>query len=142
MSSFAASGTQPKHLLSGLFDPKALHSRTIARARKTRRMTHSNYSRQIADTICTRMSEGRESSRDLSRSANAKQGHGPWLGGARCRRFDQRYHAARQILLEYWADQILDIADDEESDPRSASRLGDLSLPAALAEPGQQCAKY
>ncbi len=33
--------------------------------------------------------------------------------------FGNRYRAARQLLLEYWADQILDIADDEESDPRS-----------------------
>jgi terminase small subunit-like protein len=27
--------------------------------------------------------------------------------------------AARQMLLEFWGDQILDIADDEELDPRS-----------------------
>ena len=33
--------------------------------------------------------------------------------------FSDRYRAARQLLLEYWADQIVDIADDEESDPRS-----------------------
>ena len=33
--------------------------------------------------------------------------------------FGQRYREARQFLLEFWADQILDIADDEESDPRS-----------------------
>ena len=33
--------------------------------------------------------------------------------------FGDRYRAARQMLLEYWADQIVDIADDEESDPRS-----------------------
>ena len=32
--------------------------------------------------------------------------------------FDQRYRAARQMLLEYWADQIVDIADDGELDPR------------------------
>jgi hypothetical protein len=33
--------------------------------------------------------------------------------------FGERYRAARQMLLEYWADQIVDIADDEGSDPRS-----------------------
>ena len=33
--------------------------------------------------------------------------------------FGDCYRAARQMLLEYWADQILDIVDDEKSDPRS-----------------------
>ena len=32
--------------------------------------------------------------------------------------FGNRYCAARQMLLEYWADQIVDIADDGELDPR------------------------
>ena len=29
-----------------------------------------------------------------------------------------RYRAARQMLLDYWADQIVEIADDGELDPR------------------------
>ena len=33
--------------------------------------------------------------------------------------FGERYRAARQILLEYWSDEIVSIADDEECDPRS-----------------------
>jgi hypothetical protein len=33
--------------------------------------------------------------------------------------FGNRYRAARQLLFEYWADRIVDIADDEEADPRS-----------------------
>jgi hypothetical protein len=33
--------------------------------------------------------------------------------------FGERYRAARQLLLEYWSDEIVSIADDEESDPRS-----------------------
>lgn len=33
--------------------------------------------------------------------------------------FSHRYQAARQMLLEYWSDEIVSIADDEESDPRS-----------------------
>jgi len=32
--------------------------------------------------------------------------------------FGERYRAARQMLLEYWADQIIEIADDGELDPR------------------------
>jgi hypothetical protein len=33
--------------------------------------------------------------------------------------FGERYRAARQMLLEYWSDEIVSISDDEESDPRS-----------------------
>jgi hypothetical protein len=33
--------------------------------------------------------------------------------------FSDRYRAARQMLLEYWSDEIVSIADDEEPDPRS-----------------------
>jgi len=32
--------------------------------------------------------------------------------------FSDRYRGARQMLMEYWADQIVDIADDGELDPR------------------------
>lgn len=78
-----------------------------------------NYTRQIADTICTRMSEG-ESLRAICRDRGMPS-EGTVRGWAvrDVDGFDQRYRAARQMLLEYWADHILDIADDEESDPRS-----------------------
>jgi hypothetical protein len=82
-------------------------------------MTPTNYSREIADTICTRMSEG-ESLRAICRDPGM-----PSEGTIRgwsvrdVDGFGDRYRAARQLLLEYWADQIVDIADDEESDPRS-----------------------
>lgn len=32
--------------------------------------------------------------------------------------FDDRYRAARLLLMDYWCDQIVDIADDGELDPR------------------------
>jgi hypothetical protein len=32
--------------------------------------------------------------------------------------FGERYRAARSLLVEYWADQILDIADEPDLDPR------------------------
>jgi hypothetical protein len=32
--------------------------------------------------------------------------------------FGERYRAARLLLMEYWADQIVDIADDADLDPR------------------------
>src|SRR5262245_51761229 len=32
--------------------------------------------------------------------------------------FGERYRAARQLLMEAWADQIVDIADDDALDPR------------------------
>jgi hypothetical protein len=82
-------------------------------------MTLTNYSREIADTICTRISEG-ESLRAICRDPGM-----PSEGTIRgwsvrdVDGFGERYRAARQLLLEYWADQIVDIADDEESDPRS-----------------------
>jgi hypothetical protein len=82
-------------------------------------MTLTNYSREIADTICTRMSEG-ESLRAICRDPGMPS-EGTVRGWAvrDVDNFGERYRAARQLLLEYWADQIVDIADDEESDPRS-----------------------
>jgi hypothetical protein len=81
-------------------------------------MTLTNYSREISDAICTRMSEG-ESLRGICRDPGM-----PTEGAVRgwavrdVDGFGERYRAARQLLLEYWADQIVDIADDGDLDPR------------------------
>jgi hypothetical protein len=82
-------------------------------------MTQTNYTREVADIICTRMSEG-ESLRSICRDPGLPS-EGTVRGWAvrDVDGFGERYRAARQMLLEYWADQILDIADDEEADPRS-----------------------
>ena len=82
-------------------------------------MTQTNYTREISDIICTRMSEGE------SLRAICKDPEMPSEGAVRgwavrdVDGFGDRYRAARQMLLEYWSDEIVSIADDEESDPRS-----------------------
>src|ERR1700720_1232780 len=82
-------------------------------------MTQTNYTRDLADIVCDRMTEG-ESLRAICRDPDM-----PSEGAVRgwavrdVDGFGDRYRAARQMLLEYWADLIVDIADDEESDPRS-----------------------
>ena len=81
-------------------------------------MTQTNYTREVSDIICTKMSEG-ESLRAICRdpgmpSESTVRG---WavrdVDG-----FSDRYRAARQLLLEYWSDEIVSIADDGELDPR------------------------
>src|SRR5215472_156664 len=95
------------------------YTHAVTCVRKRRRMTQTNYTREIADTICSRMSEG-ESLRAICRDPGM-----PSEGAVRgwavrdVDGFCQRYRAARQLLIEYWADQIVAIADDEELDPRS-----------------------
>ena len=97
----------------------ALHySFAVPRVRTRRRMTQTNYTRQIADTICTRMSEG-ESLRAICRDPGMPS-EGTVRGWAvrDVEGFAERYRAARQMLLEYWSDEIVAIADDGELDPR------------------------
>jgi hypothetical protein len=81
-------------------------------------MTLTNYTREISDTICARMSEG-ESLRQIARDPEMPS-EGTVRGWAvrDVDGFGDRYRSARQMLLEYWADQIVDIADDGELDPR------------------------
>ena len=81
-------------------------------------MTLSNYTREIADTICSRMSEG-ESLRAICRDPGMPS-EGTVRGWAvrDVDGFSERYRAARSLLMDYWADQILEIADDSELDPR------------------------
>ena len=80
-------------------------------------MTRTNYTREIADMICDRMSNG-ESLRSICRDPNM-----PTEGGARgwavrnVDGFGDRYRAARLLLMDYWADEIVDIA-DSDLDPR------------------------
>ena len=81
-------------------------------------MTLSNYTREIADTICTRMSEG-FSLRSICRDPGMPS-EGTVRGWAvrDVDGFAERYRGARLLLMEYWSDQIVDIADDSELDPR------------------------
>jgi len=81
-------------------------------------MTQTNYTRDLADTICGRMTEG-ESLRAICRDPGM-----PSEGAVRgwavrdVDGFGERYRAARLLLLEAWADQIVDIADEADLDPR------------------------
>jgi hypothetical protein len=92
--------------------------RSIARDKKEEEMTLTNYTREISDTICARMSEGK-SLRAISQDPGMPS-EGTVRGWAvrDVDGFGERYRAARQMLMEYWADQIVDIADDGELDPR------------------------
>ena len=81
-------------------------------------VTQTNYTREVADTICARMAEG-ESLRSICRTPGIPS-EGTVRGWAvrDVDGFSDRYRAARSLLVEYWADQILDIADEPELDPR------------------------
>ena len=86
-------------------------------------MTQTNYTRDLADTICIRMTEG-ESLRAICRDVGM-----PSEGAVRgwtvrdIEGFGERYRAARLLLMDYWADQIVDIADDGALDPRASAEL-------------------
>ena len=81
-------------------------------------MTATNYTRELADAICSRMAEG-ESLRAICRDPGMPS-EGTVRGWAvrDHDRFGERYCAARSLLEEYWADQIIDIADEPDLDPR------------------------
>src|SRR5882757_7238779 len=81
-------------------------------------MIQTNYTRALGDIICDRMTEG-ESLRAICRNVDM-----PSEGAVRgwavrdVDGFGDRYRAARLLLLEFWSDQIVDIADDGDLDPR------------------------
>ena len=81
-------------------------------------MTRTKYTREIANSICTRMSEG-ESLRAICRDPGM-----PSEGAVRgwavrdVDAFAERYRMARLLLMDFWADEIVDIAYDGELDPR------------------------
>src|SRR3954470_5518267 len=81
-------------------------------------MTDSMYTSALADTICERLSEG-ESLRSICRDPGMPT-EGAVRAWARENRdgFASRYRLARELQLEFWADQIVEIADASASDPR------------------------
>jgi hypothetical protein len=74
------------------------------------------YTQAIADEVCERMANG-ESLREICRSD-----HIPHEATVRTWSTDDRegfatqYARAREALMEYWADEIIDIADDGTND--------------------------
>jgi hypothetical protein len=81
-------------------------------------MAQTNYTSELADAICDRMIEG-ESLRAICRDPGMPS-EGTVRGWAVRDHdgFGERYRAARSLLLEAWADQIVDIADEADLDPR------------------------
>ena len=81
-------------------------------------MTLTNYTRELADAICDRTADG-FSLRAICREPGMPS-EGTVSGWAvrNVDDFGKRYRAARLLLMEYWADEIVDIADDSQLDPR------------------------
>jgi len=81
-------------------------------------MTDSLYTPALAEAICTRMAEG-ESLRAICRDAGMPS-EGTVRGWVREDRdnFNVRYREARALQLEFWADEIVDLADRGDLDPR------------------------
>ena len=81
-------------------------------------MTQCSYTPEIADLICTRLSEG-ESLRSICRDPGMPTE--ATVRGWALRNhdgFDARYRQARQLQMDAWADFIVDIADESHRDPR------------------------
>lgn len=87
----------------------------------TQTMTAPEYSDQLADVICTRLSEG-ESLRSICRDETMPK-IGTimrWLGLHPA--FAEQYARAREVQADTHADEIIDVADDVTSDPDASSR--------------------
>jgi hypothetical protein len=81
-------------------------------------MADGFYTPALADAICMRISEG-ESLRSVCRDPGMPT-EGAVRAWARDNRdgFGARYRLARELQLEFWADQIVEIADEGDRDPR------------------------
>ena len=79
------------------------------------RGTHVKYSDTVADIICGRMAEG-ETLRQVCRDPNlpARATVYRWL--SKNPAFRDQYARARELLVQSWADEIVDIADDGTTD--------------------------
>jgi hypothetical protein len=85
---------------------------------KKKKMTQCSYTPELADLICTRISEG-ESLRSICRDPGMPT-EGTVRGWALRNHdgFEVKYRQARLLQLDAWSDEILDIADQETRDPR------------------------
>jgi hypothetical protein len=81
-------------------------------------MTQCSYTPELADLICTRISEG-ESLRSICKDPGMPT-EGTVRGWALRNHdgFEVKYRQARLLQLDAWADAIVDIADDPSRDPR------------------------
>ena len=81
-------------------------------------MTDCYYTRELADEICRRISEG-ESLRAICRDPGFPS-EGSVRAWSRVDRdgFAVRFRIARDLQLEAWSDLIVDLADRQDLDPR------------------------
>ena len=81
-------------------------------------MSDCLYTPALAETVCKRIAEG-ESLRAICRDSGMPT-EGAVRAWARDNRdgFGSRYRLARELQFEFWADQIVEIADASEADPR------------------------
>lgn len=92
-------------------------SKKKAAKRKTKKKIGrpSIYTQRLANTICRRMAEG-ESLREVCRDPKMPARSTVMLWAVENEKFSDQYAKARELLLEHWADEILDIADDGSND--------------------------
>jgi hypothetical protein len=85
-------------------------------------MTQTSYSRELADAICRRMSEG-ESLRAVCRDAGMPS-EGTIRGWEREDRdgFAEHYRQARLLQLDYWGDEIIKSGQSRSARPASPNR--------------------
>jgi hypothetical protein len=89
-----------------------------ARPKEPNQLNESKYTSHLADTICCRMAEG-ESLRAICRGAGMPS-EGTVRGWALrdVDGFAARYRQARDLLVEFWSNEIIDLADQTDLDPR------------------------
>lgn len=73
------------------------------------------YTQAVADEICRRMAAG-ESLRQVCRSEGMPAASTVVLWAQEHPEFAEQYARARSLLLEHWAEEILDISDDGSND--------------------------
>ncbi len=75
----------------------------------------TTFSKEIAETICARMAEG-ESLRSICRDHYMPHRSSVYQWLRKNAAFADLYAQARERLVEHWADEIIDIADDGTTD--------------------------
>lgn len=75
----------------------------------------SIFTQDLADTICGRISEG-ESLRSVCRDESMPSTFTVMKWARENPEFSQQYAKARDALLEHWAEEITEIADDDSND--------------------------
>ncbi len=86
---------------------KEKNSKTVGRP--------TTFSKEIAETICARMAEG-ESLRSICRDHYMPHRSSVYQWLRKNAAFADLYTRARERLVEHWADEILEIADDGTTD--------------------------